>query len=445
MLEIVEEVPAFNASFAVTDLLMKTLENAAKTVATECVKTCAKHYNFDAEEAIRMLGLENLALTRKLMAKKSAGTKKEKTAKAPKAKKAAVFPMPFCAELISAECCKGLAYNRGLYTQCPKKQLENGSYCKACQADADSNTSGVPTCGNVEMRLACGLYEYKDLKGRSPINYAKILNKLKLTQEQAIEAASKLNIELDAEHFIIVEKTKKSASKAGRPKKQTGAITADGATDLFEKMESDSDSNATGDIEGQPAKAKKTKLTDEEKAAKKAALEAERAAKKAEREAKAAEEKAEKEAKRKEEAALKKAEKEAKAAEEKAEREAKRNAEKAEREAKKLAEKQAKEAEKEAKKLAKESAKKPATTTTKKAAEPTPAPAPIVKAPVVEAPQKVKVVAITIDGVAYLKSSTNILYNPATREEVGIYDPATKTVLPLPDEDEEEEEGYESE
>ncbi len=438
MFEIVEEVPAFNASFAVTDLLMKTLENAAKTVATECVKTCAKHYNFDAEEAIRMLGLENLALTRKLMAKKSAGAKKEKAAKEPKAKKEAVFPMPFCAELISMDCCRGLAYNRGLYTQCPKKHLENGAFCKACQADADSNTAGAPTCGTVDMRLACGLYEYKDLKGRSPISYAKILSKLKLTQEQAIEAAAKLNIELDADHFVIPEKPKKSASKAGRPKK-TGAITADGATDLFEKMESDSDSNATGDIEGQPAKAKKVKLTDEEKAAKKAALEAERAQKKAEREAKAAAEKAEKEAKRKEEAALKKAEKEAKAAEEKAEREAKRNAEKAEREAKKLAEKQAKEAEKEAKKAAKEAAKKPAA---KPAVVATPAPTP---APAPEAPQKVKVVAISIDGVSYLKSSTNILYNPATREEVGIYDPATKTVLPLPEDDEEEEDGYESE
>jgi hypothetical protein len=46
-------------------------------------------------------------------------------------------------------------------------------------------------------------------------------------------------------------------------------------------------------------------------------------------------------------------------------------------------------------------------------------------------------------GKPYLKSSTNILYDPATKEEVGIWDPETKSIKPLPEEeDEEEEEEY---
>jgi hypothetical protein len=45
-----------------------------------------------------------------------------------------------------------------------------------------------------------------------------------------------------------------------------------------------------------------------------------------------------------------------------------------------------------------------------------------------------------------LKSSTNILYNPDTREEVGLYDPETKSIKALPDDEEEEmtEDTYES-
>jgi hypothetical protein len=60
--------------------------------------------------------------------------------------------------------------------------------------------------------------------------------------------------------------------------------------------------------------------------------------------------------------------------------------------------------------------------------------------------EKVTVSRITINDIKYLKSSTNILYNPDTREEVGLYDPETKTIKPLPDDEEEEmtEETYES-
>lgn len=456
----------FNASFAVTDLLMKTLENAAKNLASKCIEECGSKYGFDASEAIQTLGLENLSLTRKAMAKKTASAPKEKT---PKAKKETEFPLPFCIDLIKGDCCTGLAFNRGLYTQCPKKPMENGSYCKTCQAEADTNASGIPTCGNLSMRLNAGLYEFKDTKNRSPVSYLKVLEKLKLTPEQAIEAAEKAGAILDEEHFQVIEKPKKSAAGSrGRPKAPKTAVNADGAIDLFNQMAS-GDENGEITPEGTPSK--KAKLTEEEKAAKKAALEAERALKKAEREAAKAQEKDFKENAKKlasegksleeilaegipESIATEafnffakkfqeKAEKEAKIAAEKAEREAKRNAEKAEREAKKLAEKQEKEAKKEAEKQAKLALKE-----AKKSPVKTPEPIAQPVAPAAEpAPvsQKLKVTRITIDGISYLKSSENVLYNASTKEEVGIYDPESKKILPLPeDEEEEEEEEYEN-
>ena len=53
-------------------------------------------------------------------------------------------------------------------------------------------------------------------------------------------------------------------------------------------------------------------------------------------------------------------------------------------------------------------------------------------------PVKVSVTRIKIDGQVYLKSAAGILYNVETKEEVGLYDEETKTIKPLPDDEEEE-------
>ena len=62
-------------------------------------------------------------------------------------------------------------------------------------------------------------------------------------------------------------------------------------------------------------------------------------------------------------------------------------------------------------------------------------------------PTKVTVSRITIGDIKYLKSNTNVLYNPDTREEVGMYDAETNSVKPLPDNEDDEmsEDEYESE
>jgi hypothetical protein len=66
---------------------------------------------------------------------------------------------------------------------------------------------------------------------------------------------------------------------------------------------------------------------------------------------------------------------------------------------------------------------------------------------VAAAPKKVTVKRITIDGKQYLKTAENLLYDPETKEEMGIYDPETNTIKELPDDDEDEveEDGYTSE
>ena len=55
-------------------------------------------------------------------------------------------------------------------------------------------------------------------------------------------------------------------------------------------------------------------------------------------------------------------------------------------------------------------------------------------------PTKVSVTRLQIDGKLYLKSKDNILYDPDTKEEVGLWNPKTKTIEEIPDEDDDEDE-----
>ena len=494
----------FNASISVTELLMKTLENCAKELAQRCIREASKRHGFDADEEIRLLGLENLSVIRKQMVKtnkkpEEKPTKDKKDKKEPKVKASPTikhsFPLPFIKERVNQDGCQGLTYNRGLFTQCLKNRMENGSYCKGCQSETDNNASGCPECGTVENRLAAGLYAFKDPKGRSPVFYVKVLNKLKLTTDFVVEEAGKLNIIIPNEHFV--DEQVKSTSSRGRPKK-VSVVEVDSVTDLFAKLtceanyddvldellEDDNKSEKSGksvisDISDNSdnsdnnseksekiEKSKSKKLTEEEKEIKKAEREqkllAEKEVKEAKRIAGIAEKEAQKEAKRLAEIAEKEkkiAEKEAKRlaeiAEKEAQKEAKRLAEIAEKEAKRLAEKEAKEkkivekeAQKEAKRLAEKEAKeKKETEKSKKKSDKVETKVESkeetkveTKEEIKEPPTKVNVTKIQIDGKLYLKSSVNILYDPETKEEVGLWNPETKTIEELPEEDEEEEE-----
>lgn len=421
----IETTEVFQPVVSVTELWMKTLENTTKDFGARVSEALSKKYGFSNEEALKFLGLESVAVNRKAMAKRSKSTKtkepKEKKVKEPKEKKEKVL-LPFTMN-VDETLCHGIAYNHGLFTQCSKKPLENHSFCKGCQAQADKNANGEPDCGTIEARMASPASEYKDSKGRSPVAYSKIMKKFGYTKEQ-VEA--EYGRPLDAVHFEEPEKKKTS----GRPKKAANAV-ATSTDDIFNGLTADNGSEM-----GEEPK-KKSKLTEEEKAEKKAKLEAERAEAKRLREEKEAAEKAERAEKRK-------AELEAK----KAEREAKKEAEKAEKEAKK-AEEKAKKAEEKAKKEAQEKAEKEAKKAAKKSGSPV---SPVVSETKVEEvkevpKKKVGVVKVEIDGnTYYLNRETKILYDPKSKEEVGTYDEANKKLIPLPNEEDKEveEEGYET-
>ena len=104
-------------------------------------------------------------------------------------------------------------------------------------------------------------------------------------------------------------------------------------------------------------------------------------------------------------------------------------------EAKKAAKEQEKLAAIEAKKAAKEQEKQ----LTKEKKQSTKEKNPIKsKSEEAETPVKVSVKRIKIGEHEYLKSESNILYNPETKEEVGLYDAVSNSINALPDDNEEE-------
>ena len=383
----------FVAQMYVSEQLTRQLVNTTQDVAIRCVTVLAEKYNFNADEAIQMLGLLMIKLERK--APEKAKVTKTNKVIAPKSS----FPLPYNGEF-NDSFCYALRQNNGLYTQCTGTRKGENSFCKGCASQMQKIGAEMPEYGTIQQRMAVGIFDYVDPKGRKPISYVKIMKKYKINEEQVLAEAGKFNMNINPDHFVVPEESKRGRPKAekapkekgakGRPKKSKKVLMIEGEDeDLFAALVAEAN-EADEDI---VISNKKKGKTDEEKEAERIQKEAEKAEKEAKRQA----EKAEKEAK----LAAEKAEKEAKLAAEKAAKEAKKAAEEAEKQAKKEAAelaKKEKEAKLSAEKAAKEAKLAEKKKTTKKADEPE------------EEPDVVK--KIEFEGKKYLKSKkTGIVYD----------------------------------
>ena len=351
------QVEMFNAQVFVSDQLTRQLVNTTQDVAIRCVQVLAEKFNFDADEAIQMLGLNMIKLERKSPVK----VKVAKAAKVTAPKSA--FPLPYNGEFNDA-CCYALRQNNGLYTQCTGIRKGEASFCKGCASQMQKVGAEVPEYGTIQQRMAVGIFEYVDPKGRKPVAYAKVMKKYKISEEQALEEAGKFNIIINPEHFVVsdtegvkrgrpkTEKAPKEKGAKGRPKKSKKVLQIEGDDeDLFASLVAEAN-----ETESEVVAPKKKGKSEAEKEAERVAAELA----KAEKEAKRLAEKEAKELKKKQEeearALKKKQDEEARAAkklQEEQERQAKKEAAelaKKQKEEKLAAEKAAKEAAKTSKK-----------------------------------------------------------------------------------------------
>jgi hypothetical protein len=347
-------------------------------VRAATVKECALKYGFSEEDAMTSLGMLSLAQSGKKSLKKEGKTKTEKREKPS-------VPLPFKGS-IQEGCCNGLKQNHGLLTQCQNACDEK--YCKGCQKQCDKNASGKPDCGSVSDRMAAYMNgtEYRDPKGRAPIAYAKVMQKLKLTREQVEAEAAKFNVTLEEVDFASAE------SKRGRPKKAV----------------SDTDS----EVSSEPKKRGRPKKT--EKPVEVSSTEDLFASLISEVKASSP---------RPQEAVKEVSKKEQKEAEKKAAKEQK--------EAEKQAAKDKKAQEKASKKDSKKNESKPV-----KKEEPVPEPAPV------EAEEEVvlTVKKFVFQGKTYLRTADNVLYDAETQDEVGVFNEAQQKIEECELESESEEE-----
>jgi len=389
------------------------MEDMTLDVVRRAIEECGRRYGFDASEACRELGVNMVTVD----------GKKEKKDKKVGASVSSSFPLPYNGEM-KEDCCHGLKQNHGLYTQCQQVRKGDAKYCKGCNTQAEKNENGEPDYGSIESRMAVGIFEYVDPKGKKPTAYTKIMKKYKVTEEQVVAEAGKFNLTIDAGHFELSAESKRGRPKTaaekpvkgvkGRPKKNKKVVELcddDATEDLFADLvasankESDSESESDAEVEAKAVavideKLAKAEAKEQEKLAKLAAKEAEKLAKEAEKQAKE-QEKLAKEAEKKAKAEAKEAEKLAKAAA-----------------------KEAKTAAKDAKTATKETANAKESTETQE-------------------PDKVK--RFEFEGVKYLKSkNTGIIYN-MEQEVVGKWNEQSNKIDFKEAEEEEEEDEYEDE
>ena len=454
---------------------LKLMDKMASDVRSSVIRECALLYGFSAEEAESRLSAVEVKVTGRRVGAKKLLSDSVKVLKSR-------FALPF-SNTIRADCCTGVKLNRGLYSQCENAPTKDGEFCTGCFNQSAKNASGEPDCGVIGKRLADGS-AWRDPKGNAPVSYQKVMKKLKLTEEQVLAEVARLGVAFNAEeHFAIIaaKDTKRGrpkkasddsssvgaddSKKRGRPKKAAKVVEVV-SEDLFATLvenakmaapaaavvasaivpleEAEVSDMSGSESESDSAAPKEEKAPAEKKVVKKATKEekdAELAAKKALKESELAEKKALKES----ELAAKKAAKEAELAEKKAAK-----AEKAAKEAPKAEKAPKAVATPKAEKAAKvEKAKKETKVEKKEAAAAIEA----VKIAVSQSTEElvaeeeeeeeeeeaVKVEKFEFNGVTYLRSSNNVMYDSATQDEIGVWNEAKKEITFCESDSDEEE------
>ena len=251
-----------------------------KEYGGELLDAAGAKYGFDAEEAKTTLISDNVRFVSS--SRKKDGVKTEVVAK----KKNVPIPskprtiVPFCGTR-SADCCQGIRMNHQLFTQCTNTCV-GGDFCSTCQKQVDKSSNGKPTYGTVEDRMSVPAMEYV-AGGKKVVLYSRVMDKLNITREQAIAAATEQGITISDEQFLVetVKKGRPSKdtsvsdtesensnssdkNKVGRPKKTAKVVTTTTGDDMIQEA---LDAVATKSIAETTKSSAETKSSDETKSA----------------------------------------------------------------------------------------------------------------------------------------------------------------------------------
>ena len=127
-------------------------------------------------------------------------------------------PLPFCG-VVEPSWCKGVRLNHGLHTQCIQPP-GSGDLCRTCSGQAKRNKSGAPTYGRIEARFTHirdgGEYSaWRDPSGKLAVPYSKVMEKLGISRAEAEGEARRLGWTIPEEHFAAAVRA------VGRPRNST--------------------------------------------------------------------------------------------------------------------------------------------------------------------------------------------------------------------------------
>ena len=228
----------FSTQFHMSDAVQRGVERgmrvgmeaAMNNVVEEVVNKLSEKFEFDPKEALEMLGMVSM-----------------KKPKKPKA-----VQLPWCGSVIT-NCCQALKVNKGLHSQCLNDKEDGGEFCKRCQKDADKN-GGVPSHGLAQERADNA--DYKDAKGKAPVNYGNYMKKEGITREAAEAEAAKHGVTIPEEQFAVVE-PKKKGRKANKDTSSSDEESV--ATENSSDVESVSTENVTTEKNSEEVAAPKKK------------------------------------------------------------------------------------------------------------------------------------------------------------------------------------------
>jgi hypothetical protein len=207
---------------------ISTLQDAIESLRQQLVFTRSE------EEQVT----QDVALTNKPKKVKETKTQQEKIPAAKKQKKTEEeeekdkIPMPWTGG-VDFTTCVGLKSQYGLFIQCGKAcdmssdsfQIDNHEcrFCNDCSKKCDEN--GKHSVGTMEERIEAGVGKYVNAKtGKKESLYIEVLEKMKITKEQALASAAKRGFQIPD---WMLEKTEK---KRGRPATTAAAAAATAST-----------------------------------------------------------------------------------------------------------------------------------------------------------------------------------------------------------------------
>ena len=129
--------------------------------------------------------------------------------------------LPFCGK-INSECCKGVVFNHGLYTQCTN--ITDERLCKSCTK---------LKYGDIYTRNSVKLGSFKTSDGKKEIDYTKFVNKMGYKMSNVKQCL----IDNNLDHPILHSTKNIDAAKRGRGRPKKAELLEENGDDLDDTIE----------------------------------------------------------------------------------------------------------------------------------------------------------------------------------------------------------------